>query len=104
MGLGHQREHHFDLFDFAYIDFLPFGYHKSQRHNPMIAHFSHAVAHVLIILRSGSCLHSQVFVHLASLVHKLVDILGLQRGGRLVKIDDHVLKALHYALDFLPLL
>jgi hypothetical protein len=70
----------------------------------MISHFSHAVAHVLIILRSDSCLHSQIFIHLTSLVNKLLNVLGLQCGGRLVQVDDHVLKALHDAFNLLPLL
>ena len=70
----------------------------------MIAHFSHTVARVLIILQSDSCLHSQIFIHLTSLVNKLLNILGLQGGGRLVQVNDHVLKALHYALNFLSLL
>jgi hypothetical protein len=70
----------------------------------MIGHLSHAIAHVLIILRTDSCLYSQVLVHLASLVHKLINVLGLQCSSGLVKINDHVLKALHYALDLISLL
>jgi hypothetical protein len=70
----------------------------------MFARFSHTVARVLIILRPDSCLHPQVLVHLASLIDKLLDVLGFQCGSRLVKIDDHVLQALHYALNLLPLL
>jgi len=49
-----KKESRADLFDFAYINFPPFGYQKSQRHNPMTANFSHTVARVLIILRPGS--------------------------------------------------
>jgi hypothetical protein len=70
----------------------------------MMSHFSHAVAHVLIILGSDSCLHPQVLVHLTSLVHKLLNILGFQCGSGLVKINDHILQAFHDALDLLPLL
>ena len=86
------------------MDFPPFGYHKSQRHNPVLAHFSHTVARVLIILRSGSCLHPQVFIHFASLVDKLLNVFRLQCRSGLVKIDDNIFESLHYALNLLPLL
>jgi hypothetical protein len=43
-------------------------------------------------------------VHRSSLVDELLNLLILECSGGLVKIRDHVLKARHYVLNFLPLL